>query len=95
MTTTKPRNGVRLSVEEFMELDDTWDNRKMELDYGALYIRPRPRIVHNFAQNAFLAHFREYRNRAEGPSIQIYTGVAAVGAMMIASELEPEGTKCR
>ena len=42
MTTTKPRNGLRLSVEEFMELDDTWDKRKMELDYGVLYIRPRP-----------------------------------------------------
>ena len=75
MTTTKPRNGLRLSVEEFMELDDTWDKRKMELDDGVLYIMPRPRIVHNFAQNEFFAHFREYRNRSAGPPIQIYTDV--------------------
>ena len=58
MTTTKPRNGLRLSVDEFMELDDTWDKRKMELDDGVLYIMPRPRIVHNFAQNEFFALFR-------------------------------------
>jgi hypothetical protein len=57
MTTTKPRSGLRLSVEEFMELDDTWDKRKMELDDGVLYIVPRPRIVHNFAQNEFSAQF--------------------------------------
>lgn len=41
MTTTKPRSGLRLTVEEFMELDDTWDRRKMELDDGVLYIMPR------------------------------------------------------
>ncbi len=75
MTTTKPRNGLRLSVEEFMELDDTWDKRKMELDDGVLYIMPRPRIVHNFAQNEFFAHFREYRDRSAGSPIQIYTDV--------------------
>lgn len=75
MTTTKPCNGLRLSVEEFMELDDTWDKRKMELDDGVLYIMPRPRIVHNFARSEFFAHFREYRNRAEGPPFQIYTDV--------------------
>ena len=75
MTTTKPRSGLRLSIAEFMELDDTWDKRKMELDDGVLYIMPRPRIVHNFAQNEFFAHFREYRNRAEGPPFQVYTDV--------------------
>lgn len=75
MTTTKPRNGLRLSVEEFMELDETWDKRKMELDDGVLYIMPRPRIVHNFAQNEFFAHFREYRDRSAGSPIQIYTDV--------------------
>ena len=75
MTTTKPRNGLRLSVEEFMELDDTWDKRKMELDDGVLYIMPRPRIVHNFAQNEFYLHFAIYRNRVDGPTIQVYTDV--------------------
>ncbi len=75
MTTTKPRSGLRLSVEEFMELDDTWDWRKMELDDGVLYIMPRPRIVHNFAQNEFYLHFASYRNRSDGLPIQVYTDV--------------------
>ena len=84
MTTTKPRNGLRLSVAEFMELDDTWDKRKMELDDGALYIMPRPRIVHNFAQNEFYLHFAIYRNRTVGPPIQVYTDV------IVALSLESE-----
>ena len=75
MTTTKPQSGLRLTVEEFMELDDTDDWRKMELDDGALYIMPRPRIVHNFAQSEFYLHFANYRNRMDGPPIQIYTDV--------------------
>ena len=75
MTTIKPKSGLQLSVEEFLDLDDTWDRRKMELDDGVLYIMPRPRIVHNFAQGEFFAHFRDYRNRAESLSIQVYTDV--------------------
>ena len=75
MTTTKPKSGIRLSVNEFMELDDTDDRRKMELDDGVLYIMPRPRIVHNFAQVEFYLHFANYRNRAVSTPIQIYTDV--------------------
>ena len=75
MTTMKPKSGIWLSVDEFMELDDTDDRRKMELDDGVLYIMPRPRIVHNFAQVEFSAHFRDYRNRMDGPPIQVYTDV--------------------
>ena len=50
MATLKPRTGIQLSVEEFMELPDTFDRRKMELDEGELYIMPRPRIRHQFLQ---------------------------------------------
>ena len=46
MATLKPRAGLRLTVEEFLELPDTYDRRKMELDDGELYIMPRPRRVH-------------------------------------------------
>ena len=75
MTTTKPRSGLRLSVEEFMELDDTWDKRKMELYDGTLYVMPRARIVHNFAKMEFFVHFRGHRNHAYGTPIQVYTDV--------------------
>ena len=50
MTTDKLRNGTRLSVDEFVEMPDTRDKRKMELDEGELYIMPRPRRGHNFLQ---------------------------------------------
>ena len=75
MTTTKPQSGLRLTVEEFMELDDTDDRRKMELDDGALYIMPRPRIVHNYAQGELFGYLRDYRRRQDGPPIQVYTDV--------------------
>ncbi|MYC33085.1 MAG: Uma2 family endonuclease [Chloroflexi bacterium] len=75
MTTTKPQSGLRLTVEEFMELDDTDDRRKMELDDGVLYIMPRPRIVHNYAQGEFFGYLRDYRRRQDGPGIEVYTDV--------------------
>ena len=48
MAMLKPQAGLRLSIEEFLELPDTYDRRKMELDGGELYIMPRPRRVHQF-----------------------------------------------
>ena len=75
MTTTKPQSGLRLTVEEFMELDDTWDKRKMELDDGLLYVMPRRRISHQFAQGEFCGYFADYRNRMDGPPIQVYMDV--------------------
>ena len=50
MATLKQRTGTRLSIEEFLELPDTFDKRKMELDEGELYIMPRPRTGHQFLQ---------------------------------------------
>ena len=77
MTTTKikPQSGLRLSAEEFMELDDTDDRRKMELDDGVLYVMPRPRIVHNFAQMEFFSELRNYSRALDGSSIQVYANV--------------------
>ena len=60
MTMLKPRSGMRLTVEEFMELPDTWDRRKMELDEGVLYIMPRPRKVHGFLQLRMYRHIDDY-----------------------------------
>ena len=56
MATLKPRAGLRLTVEEFLELPDTYDRRKMELDEGELYIMPRPRKVHQDSQPVALAY---------------------------------------
>ena len=46
---TKPIiTGTRMSVAEFLDLPDTEERNKMELDDGELYIMPRPRPVHQF-----------------------------------------------
>ena len=57
MTMLKPRTGMRLTVEEFLELPDTWDRRKMELDEGVLYVMAKPRLVHQFFQARLSKHF--------------------------------------
>ena len=47
--TTKPIiTGTRMSVAEFLDLPDTEERNKMELDDGELYIMPRPRPAHQF-----------------------------------------------
>ena len=58
-TPTKLRNGLRVSVAEFLELElpEPDDKRKMELDDGVLYIMPRPRIRHQSAQTLLAHHF--------------------------------------
>ncbi len=60
MTTIKPRAGIRLSVAEFLDLPDTDDKCKMELDDGELYIMPRPRLVHNFLSLWLAWHILNY-----------------------------------
>ncbi len=75
MTTLKAKSGIRLSVAEFLELEDTDDRRKMELDDGALYVMPKPGIGHNFAQLQFARYLADYRDYAGGPSIQAHTDV--------------------
>ena len=46
---TKPIvTGTRMSVAEFLDLPDTEERNKMELDDGELYIMPRPRSPHQF-----------------------------------------------
>ena len=60
MTLLKPRVGMVLTVEEFLDLPDTWDRRKMELDEGVLYIMPRPRRVHGFFQFRLASHIGQY-----------------------------------
>lgn len=67
MTMLKPRSGMRLTVEEFMELPDTDDRRKMELDEGVLYIMPRPRRVHGFFQLRLAYSIDQYLDGFDEP----------------------------
>ena len=71
MTMLKPRSGMKLTVEEFMELPDTDDRRKMELDEGVLYIMPRPRRGHGFLQFRLGRHFDDYIEDFDRPPAEL------------------------
>ncbi len=73
MTMLKPRSGMKLTVEEFMELPDTDDRRKMELDEGVLYIMPRPRRVHGFFQRRLAYPIDQYLDSFDVPPAKLMT----------------------
>ena len=75
MTTDKLRNGTRLSVDEFMEMPDTRDKRKMELDEGELYIMPRPRRGHNFLQLRITTNIEIYLDTFDDPPAHLVSDV--------------------
>ena len=76
-TPTKPYTGMRVSVAEFLELElpEPDNKRKMELDDGALYIMPRPRLSHQSAQVVLTYHFESYFRGFEEPPGEVYTNV--------------------
>ena len=71
MATLKPRTGIQLSIEEFMELPDTFDRRKMELDEGELYIMPRPRTGHQSLQGDLIWYFQGYLRTFDDPPAEV------------------------
>ena len=71
-TDLEPRAGMRLSAAEFMELPDTYDRRRMELDDGVLYIMPRPRLNHQSASGRLTHHFLTYQDRFQEPPFEVY-----------------------
>ena len=75
MTTIKPRNGIRLSVSEFLNLPDTDDKCKMELDDGELYIMPRPRLVHQFLSLWLAWHILNYLQSFAEPPADLFQDV--------------------
>ena len=85
MATLKPRTGIQLSVEEFMELPDTFDKRKMELDEGELYIMPRRRTGHQFLQARMLLHTGDYLDEFDDPPAQVFHDV--IVALLLESRI--------
>lgn len=69
MVTKLLRAGTRMSIAEFLDLPDTEEKQKMELDDGELYIMPRPRSVHQFLAVYLFLHIANYiENFAEPPA---------------------------
>ena len=72
MATLKPKAGIRLTIEEFLELPDTEDRQKMELDEGELYVMPRPRRVHQFWHGQLFWHIENYIRTFDEPPAEIF-----------------------
>ena len=69
---TKPiATGTRMSVAEFLDLPDTEERNKMELDDGELYIIPRPRPVHQFIAFWLAWHIANYINSFAEPPAEV------------------------
>ena len=80
MTTAKPilRTGMRMSVDEFLDLPETDDKPKLELDDGELYVMPRPRRVHQFLKDGLVAYFRNHLDSFQEPPAVMYSELVTI-----------------
>ena len=70
---TKPIvTGTRMSVAEFLDLPDTEERNKMELDDGELYIMPGARLVHQFFLLWLCLYIANYIDSFPQPPAAIY-----------------------
>ena len=70
---TKPIiTGTRMSVAEFLDLPDTEERNKMELDYGELYIMPRPRPGHQFLVMRIVLYIANYLDSFVEPPASVH-----------------------
>ena len=80
MTTAKPklRTGMRMSVDEFLDIPDTDEYRWLELDDGELYIMPRPRRVHQFVKDELVTHFKIHIRGFPDPPAEVYSELVVI-----------------
>ena len=80
MTTAKPilRTGMRMSVDEFLDLPEPDDKPKLELDDGELYVMPRPRRVHQFLKDGLVAYFRNHLDSFQEPPAVMYSELVTI-----------------
>ena len=80
MTTAKPklRTGMRMTVDEFLDLPEIDEYRWLELDDGELYFMPRPRRIHQFLKDGLVTHFRIHLDGFDEPPAEVYTGLVII-----------------
>ena len=80
MTTAKPilRTGMRMSVDEFLDLPEPDDKPNLELDDGELYVMPRPRRVHQFLKDGLVAYFRNHLDSFQEPPAVMYSELVTI-----------------
>ena len=76
---TKPLPArTRLTIAEFLDLPDTEEKQKMELDDGELYIMPRPRPLHQFLIYWLGWHIANYIESFAEPPAEVYPDVVVI-----------------
>ena len=88
MSTTKYRTGTRMSLDEFLALDET--DGKWELDDGVLYIRASGTPDHQFLHFQFGWHFQNYLNEFAEPPAQFYNEMTTVLSRELQRAPEPD-----
>ena len=88
MTTTKYRTGMRMSLDEFLSLDET--DGKWELDDGVLYIMPTGTPDHQFLIGELIWNFRNYLNGFDEPPAQFYHEITTILSRELQRAPEPD-----
>ena len=88
MTTTKYRTGMRMSLDEFLALDET--DGKWELDDGVLYIMPTGTPDHQFLIGEFIWNFKNYLNGFDEPPAQFYHEITTILSRELERAPEPD-----
>ena len=88
MTTTKYRTGMRMSLDEFLALDET--DGKWELDDGVLYIMASGTPDHQFLHRQFSRFLDNYLDDFEEPPAQFYQEMTTVLSRELQRAPEPD-----
>ena len=88
MTTTKYRTGMRISLDEFLALDET--DGKWELDDGVLYIMATGTPDHQFLIGELIWNFRNYLNGFDDPPAQFYHEITTILSRELERAPEPD-----
>ena len=76
MTTTKYRTGMRMSLDEFLDIGET--DGKWELDDGVLYIMASGTPDHQFLHFQFGWHIENYLNGFDEPPAHFYQEMTTI-----------------
>ena len=87
-TTTKYRTGMRMSLDEFLALDET--DGKWELDDGVLFIMAAGTPDHQFLIGEFIWNFKNYLNGFEDPPAQFYHEMTTILSRELQRAPEPD-----
>ena len=88
MTTTKYRTGMRMTLDEFLDIGET--DGKWELDDGVLYIMPTGAPDHQFLMGEFIWNLKNYLNGLEIPLAQFYHEMTTILSRELQRAPEPD-----